>query len=1792
MTQDVNNWEKIVCKCSTVVELLRYRSVEQANIKAFTFLCNGETQQATLTYQELDQHSRAIASQLQTLSLSGERALLLYPPGIDYLPAFFGCLYAGVVAVPAYPPRNKRNTPRILAILKDAQTAVILTTRSILAQLKSLLGDKFDINNIHWLTTDNLTPGIQETWQEPFINTDTLAFLQYTSGSTGTPKGVMLTHSNLLHNAEVTRQYMEHTSNSKFVTWLPVYHDMGLIGGVLQPLYGGFPCIMMPPAAFLQRPYRWLQAISDYKGTTSGAPNFAYELCIEKITPEQRSTLDLSSWSAAFNGAEPIRHETLEKFAATFAECGFRPEAFYPCYGMAEATLMVSGSVKTALPTTKKLQKVALESNHVVEATADEENAITLVGSGRSIPQQQIVIANPETLTRCQDKEVGEIWVSSTSVGKGYWNRQAETEQTFHAFLQDTREGPFLRTGDLGFLDNGEVFITGRAKDLIIMRGRNLYPQDIELTAERSHRSLRVGSNAAFYIEVDNQEQLVVVQEIEFRAKPNLAEVTAAIRQAVAEEHEVQVYGVVLIKPGTIPKTSSGKIQRRATKAEFLANELQVINSSITESINFVETENSLHLNRPTLLSSSQNESQLLLESYLVEQVARVLKTTPLQIDSQEVLSSLGLDSLRVFELKNRIESHLEVAVSVADFFEGLSIQGLATKILVEITAADVPLVTLAQVEKSTDYHPLSFSQQGLWFIHQLAPETPAYNIPIIINLTGQIKIAALQKTINKIIKRHEALRTKFVLVDGEPVQVINPTVSFNLPMEDLRKLSEANTAVTVERLTKELAQHQFDLSCQPLLHGSLLRLTDHKYKLLITFHHIVADGWSIGVFIRELTALYEAFANGKPSPLPELPIQYVDFAYWQRKNLHPERIQNLLTYWKQQLGGKLPVLDLPCDHPRRRGGPYRKTSPVQNFNGAKAQLSLSKTLTEALKQLSYQQNVTLFMTLLAAFKTLLYRYTGQTDILVGSPVANRNSVEVESLIGLFVNVLVLRTDLSEQPSFRELLARVKSVALEAYVHQDLPFDKLVEELQPERDLSYNPLFQVMFVLQNIPLPIPQQSDLSLTFYEGDNGCAKFDLTLFMEDREQGLVATLEYNADLFNADTIDRMLGHFSTLLESILANPNQCITDLLLLTDREKQHLLFEFNNTKTEYPADQCLHQLFEAQVDRKPDAIAVVFGNEQLTYRQLNQQVNQLAHYLQKLGVQPEIPVGICIERSITMLIGLLGILKAGGAYVPLDPTYPQERLAFMLKDVQASILITQKHLVENLPKHTDEVVCLDQDWQAIEQESQENPVSSLIPENLAYIIYTSGSTGKPKGTLIHHRGLVNYLVWCSQAYKVQQGEGAPVHSSMSFDMTITGLFSPLLVGNKVELLPENQGIETLAKALQNKLNYSLVKITPAQLLLLSQQLSPIAAKGKTNAFIIGGENLLTDSIAFWRDFAPDTILVNEYGPTETVVGCCIYQVPQSEINSASVPIGQPIANTQLYVLNQYYQPVPMGVPGELYIGGVGVARGYLNRPELTAEKFVPNPFSKEPGARLYKTGDLVRYCSSGNLEFLGRIDHQVKVRGYRIELEEIEALLCQYPGVQDTIVLMREDVPGDQRLVVYYVTKIDATVSVSNLRNFLKEQLPYYMLPSAFVPMQALPLTTNGKVDRQALPIPDRDHPDLQAVYEAPRSEVERAIANIWREVLHLEKVGVNDNFFDMGGHSLLMVQVHKKLQSLYNQEITLVDIFQNPTINSLAHKLSQDTKNKSSLETVRDRTQKQIETFKQRKAKLMKSHRK
>ncbi|MDF5732675.1 MAG: AMP-binding protein, partial [Rhizonema sp. PD38] len=1361
------NFSEFSVEFSTLVELLRWRAIHQFQQKAYSFLLDGEVEGFDLTYGELDEQARRVGALLQSCGvIGGERALLLYPPGLEFIAAFFGCLYAGVIAVPVYPPRVNQSLSRLQAVVADAEAVVVLTTTTVLSNIEQLFAQYPNLQALRLLTTDNIRQSdLAQAWQEPSVNRDTLAFLQYTSGSTGTPKGVMVSHENLLHNEFLIKQAMQHTTETLFVGWLPLFHDMGLVGNVLQPLYLGIPSILMSPIAFLQKPFRWLQAISRYKATTSGGPNFAYDLCVQKITSEQRAILDLSSWEIAFNGAEPIRGETMEQFAATFAECGFRREAFYPCYGMAETTLIVSGGLKVVPPVLLPVQSAALAQNQVIPASPQELVAKTLVGCGQPLEDLKIAIVHPETLTNCHSNEVGEIWVAGKSVAKGYWNQLEQTEQTFQAYLKDTGVGPFLRTGDLGFLREGELFITGRLKDIIIIRGRNHYPQDIEWTVEQSHPALQPNGSAAFSIDVGG-EQLVIVTEIKrsYRRNLNIDEVIAAIRSRVAENHELQVYAVSLLKTGCIPKTSSGKIQRYACRAAFLAGSLESIGSHILNSSAMLEAQGRRQLRwdlNPHLIKDSQIENQeQKLVFYLHELVARVLKVSLSQVNPQQPLSVLGLDSLMAIEIKHAIETNLGVVLPITSFLQGSSINRLAVEVLAQLSLTPSPssqeLSDVVGGEGSsviTEY-PLSYGQQALYFLYRLSPESPTYNIAKAARISSDLNILALHRAFQTLLERHSCLRTTFSTVEGKPIQQVHEGITVCFLREDAATWDEAFLS---DRLITE-AYRPFNLEQGSLLRVSLFTRSPQENILLLVVHHIVADLWSLTVLMDELGILYHAENNATPVTLPNLTWQYADYVREASQRLASTEGEELLVYWQKQLAGTLPVLNLPSHRPR---------PPVQTYNGASISCKLTRELSQKLLDFSRDRGVTLYMTLLAAFQVLLYRYTNQEDLLVGSPTTGRSQADLAELVGYFVNPVVLRADLSGNPTFEEFLNQVRSTVVDALTHQDYPFARLVEQLQPMREPSRSPLFQIMFVLQKAHLHGQEGlatfaleetgariklGDLELESIALNKRIAQFDLTLMIAEVDKVLSTCWEYNIDLFDATTITRMAGHFQTLLENIVIDSQQHVSLLPFLTELERQQLLIKWNATQVDYASEPCLHKQFETQVEQTPHAVAVVFKEEQLTYAQLNQQANQLANCLQT-SVEPEVLVGIYLERSLEMVVSILAVLKAGGAYVPLDPTYPKERIAFMLEDAQVSVLLTQQKFLDALPEHKAQVVFLEKNSEVWAVEKVENPVSQVTSNNLAYVIYTSGSTGKPKGVMNTHSSICNRLFWMQQTYQL-------------------------------------------------------------------------------------------------------------------------------------------------------------------------------------------------------------------------------------------------------------------------------------------------------------------------------------------------------------------------------------------------------------------------------------------------------
>ncbi len=1040
---------------------------------------------------------------------------------------------------------------------------------------------------------------------------------------------------------------------------------------------------------------------------------------------------------------------------------------------------------------------------------------------------------------------------------------------------------------------------------------------------------------------------------------------------------------------------------------------------------------------------------------------------------------------------------------------------------------------------------PLSCAQEQIWLHTQLAPEVPMYNEAVIVDRKGPLDVAALERALSEIIRRHEAWRTNFELADGQPVQVVRDAQPIRVPVVDLRSLSAVERELKARSLAEEQTRKPFDLKQDLLVRAQLLRLTDEDHQLVLTLHHIVFDGLSIyDVFFPEFLALYRAYASGGTVSLPELPIRYTDFAAWQKERQLEGPLCQQMDYWRQQLSGEVPVLQLPTDRPR---------PAVQNYRGAMQAFRLPKELSDGLRQMSQREGSTVFMALLAAFTTLLHRYTGQDDFVVGTVSAGRKETELQRLIGCFQNPVCLRMNASGDPSFREMQKRARTAILGALSHDDVPFGSLVQEFLPERDLSRNPILQVLISLAP---PMPKVDDgWDLKQMSVDAGAAKFDLDLELDDRPDGIRGRFVYNTDLFDHATIARTLGHWQTLLESAVANPDQPISKIGLMTAAEKEQLA-AWNRTQVEYPQGQCIHQLVEAQAERTPSAVAVQQDKQTLTYRELNSRANQLAHSLRKRGVGADVPVGICLQSSPEMMVALLGVLKAGAACLALDPKYPQERLAYMIEDARVAVLIADSRTAENFPNHSAEVIDIDLDWGRIAQESTDNPGVEMTPENLAYLIYTSGSTGKPRGVQLTHRGLVNHNAAVIRLYGLTPDDCVLQFSSISFDIAVEEIYPTWISGARLVLKTPDMPLtaeEFLRWIRQRRI--SMLSLPTAYWHELVHQLaeSGLELPERLRLVIVGGEKASPVTLAAWRKLAGDRVRwINTYGPTEASVIATSYE-PKGDFPTP-LPIGKPIANTQVYILNANLEPQPIGVRGELCIGGKGVARGYLNRPDLNEKKFIVDPFG-DGKALLYRTGDMARYLPDGNLEFLGRTDDQVKIRGFRVELGEIEALLAQAPGVDMGVVIAREDARGEKSLVAYFVPTHEPAPKSGDLRIFLQERLPEHMIPSSFVKLATMPLTPNGKVDRRALPEPSAADAEVAENFDEPKDALESQLVSIWQSVLGKSPIGIRQSFFDLGGHSLLAVRLMHRMEQVFGTKMPITTLFQAPTIEHLAELL-------------------------------------
>lgn len=1706
-----------------MVTRLQQLVAEQPNHPALVVVSEqqGKLSELSLTYHQLEQRILSLAAQLQISCKQGERVLLMLDNNEHYVVSFFACLYAGLIAVPLFVPESSRSQhlSRVIGIGTNADAKWVLTAKEDRPLVELAVTEMMEqgLENIQVINvdTDITTPAQACRVQIPEDND--IAFLQYTSGSTSAPKGVMVSHGNLIANEIAISEGFGSSPEDVIASWLPLYHDMGLIGGLIHSLFLGAKCVLMSPRFFLERPLRWLQTIARHKATMSGGPDFSYRLCVDRIKPKALAELDLSSWKVAFSGAEPIRHDTLADFIEHVQETKFNPKAIFPCYGLAEATLFVTSRKQLS-----GLRVRDLDPDALAKGTAEIiGSGVKQISCGRCVTDHEVKIADRQTGTALADGKIGEIWASGPSIAQGYWQNKEATDATF--IEQDGKR--WLKTGDLGVWLEQELYIVGRCKDLIIVKGRNLYPQDLEKEIEAKFEYARKGRVAAFAAEGDEGTGIGIALEIARRAQKQVSaqQVVESLGVIVSELCGETVSVVVLMQPGTLPKTSSGKLQRSACQTVW---KQQAEQAYAIYAFGEMQrgADSSAELSQASLSSTEQK---------LAELWQQVLQGKN-NFNSTSHFLANGGNSLKAVQLLGRVQQAWKIDLPLRHLFDSpqLGQQARIIEQAVSNGANKLQQVSiLANTFEAGQAIAMSPAQSRQWFMWQLEPESSAYHIGVHLDLNKQVSAIELQSGLNQLVSCHGSLRTTFGLDEfGQGVQILNASGQWPLEQIDLSKLSAEQKQQTLLSKNAEISQQPFDLSKGPLVRAALFDLGEAGQQLQLVMHHIISDGISMQIILEQLAMLCRSDTTDKPINLPD--ISYADHTLWQQQYLASGEAKRQLAWWQERLGQEQPVLQLATDYPRISG---------QVYSGASHSFAIPKALLSQLREQTVKQQASLFMLLLSSFNALLYRYTGQTDIRVGTPVANRHHWQTEALVGFFANTLVLPSKINGQMPLAKIVEQIKTTTLAVQDKQDLPFEYLVEAIQPHRSADTHPLFQVMF----------SHSQHSAKNWQGllaegqDNWRAidaapQFDLTLeTYELNDDQLVVKFVYAKELFAPETISAMAQHYTTLLQTLCQQPETSVANIPL-THEPEQAQLAQWSTGPGFSEPTPAVHQLFEQQVAATPDATALLFGETSMSYAELNQAANRLAHFLVAQGITPEDRVGMALDRSINMIVALLAIVKSGAAYVPLDPAYPQDRLAHMITDSGVKLILSQAELLPEFTTDSAPVFAVDQ--LPLAQQSSENPEISLHQDNLAYLIYTSGSTGLPKGVCVSHGPLSMHIQSIAEVYGVDADHRELQFFSINFDAAGEQWMTPLIAGGSLVLAKKEQfGVDMIAELIA-KHEVTALHLPPAYLRLLTPHLQDCK---QIRTCIVGGEAFShSDYLDAHRAFAAPRI-VNAYGPTETLITPTAWvSLPNTDHNIEQVPIGRPVGDRLAYVLDADLNPVPKGAVGELYIGGLGLAREYFNRPELSAERFVANPFLAD-GSRLYRTGDLVRWNLDGQLLYLGRIDHQVKIRGFRIELGEIEAQLLLHPEVKEAIVVAHDSNTGP-RLAAYVGGN---KVSIAELKQHLTKQLPEYMMPSAITLMAQLPVTANGKIDRHSLPSPQWNNADA---YLAPTDSLEKTIAKIWSEILEVEQIGINDNFFDLGGHSLLLAQMQQKLSAEFKVKPNLAELFRMTSVSAMA----------------------------------------
>ncbi len=1670
-----------------------------------------------ITYNQLNTTSNQIAHTLLQANLQPDQVVaVMLENGPQQVEALFGILKAGGVFTcldPNYP------TSRLETILEEAQPACLIAEGSCLERHPDLWA-QLDTLNCTMLAYDNTAviaasqhPQITcippENWQNapthnPDIKKDPTspAYIVYTSGSTGRPKGIMQSHLSFCQFIDWQSRQIGIVAPERFAQWASIAYDASYceIFGTL--CFGATLC--MAPANVRFNPRHLVAWARSEKITIlQFVPSFARQV-VELLLAEPRA-----------NGHHPLPDlrvlmlagEILPvDLARAWLELFPNPPRLFNLYGPSECVLATWYEVKEVKP---------------------DQLSIPV---GRAIDGRQILILDKEQQL-CPIGVRGEIYVRSNYLTMGYVHRPEETQRKFiQNPLHNDYPDPVYRTGDMGrWLPDGTIEFFGRMDNLVKLRGIRVELGDIE-AALRQHDQVR---NCA-----------VVVRTV--RRKQN---------RLVAKEWEIreQVAGggqQVLMAYYTADVPLSATELRAFLEARLPAHMIPQ---------QFVQLDelplNANHKLDLRALPEPENVRPVLSVPYVaprdeLEQCIAAVWRDVLGIDrvgAKDGFFELGGDSLLAMQVLNRLRDEVARPFSFRDLFVHQTVEKLAALARQE-TAADRVIETSRKTAVSRTTFPLSHAQQGIWYLWQLDPDNPYYTAQGVIHLRGPIDTAVLRRAWQALIERHAILRARFATENGRPVQFFDRPLT-TLPLIDLTHLPKARRRSEMEKMMWQKGQHALDLENDPLVQAQLYKISDTEYEIGLTFHEITLDLWALSLMIRDLGQLYTGFLQDNDTPLPPLAFGFEDYVVWESEHMRRETLAEQATYWQEQLAGELPVLDLPTDRPY-------PTQPT--YKGAATSLMLTPELTAQLRQLSQKHNATLFMTLLACFKLLLRIYSGQEDIIVGAPIANRTRAHAEEIVGFFLNMLPLRTRTSREQSFAEFLAQVREVVTGGIINAEYPFSWMLENANVRRDASTAPVFQVMFNMLNLPHTSLTYDDLEIAFSELDTGYIKYDMALYAQEHGDQIFLQLAYLTDLFDAETAERMLNNLVVILQHAVTHPEHPLTHFPTMTTAERQAILYTFNQTQQDFQNTYCIHQLFEQQVERTPDKTAFIFNDQHLTYAELNRRANQLAHYLRRQGVGPQTRVAICTERSFEMIIGLMGILKAGGAYVALDPDYPVRRLNDILTDTDPAFLILQKKL-DRFDQFTGQKVYIDQNWSEIGQESDANLENLSSPDDLFNIVYTSSSTGKPKGVLIPGRAVLNRLFWMWTEYPFREDDVAVLQKSYALVAASWELFGALLKGVPTLILSSEDVLDPVRfweKVTTYRVTYLLAAPALYEGVLRQAEAHPNGWESLRLA-TTSAEPIPPAMVYRWQKRFPHVPLLNLYGASECASNVMQYDVRQLPPNAVRVPVGKPLPNMQVYVLDEALNPVPIGVTGELCVSGVCLAWGYLNMPELTAEKFVPNPFVEEVGARLYRTGDLARWRADGTIELVGRADYQVKIRGFRVELNDVEAVLAQHEGVEKCAVVLYAPDEAQKRLVAYVQPK--TAVSPTDLRHFLRERLPGYMVPADYVLLDKFPLTPTGKIDRKNLPVPEKTLLAVANEYVPPRNELEAALVEIWQKLLKRERIGIHDNFFDLGGHSLLSAQLFAAIDKQLNKHLPLATLFRAPTIAELAECLVTET---------------------------------